>query len=110
MIRRVNYGDAFVRDVKSLQKRFPLMKADILEFQRKIEAGQVLGDRAPGYGRVLYKARLRNRSAGRGKRGGFRLIYALHGADKATFIQIYSKTDQNDASSGELIGRLRDID
>ena len=109
MRRRINYGDGFVRDIKSLQKRFRRMEADIMEFQGQIESGQVVGVRAVGYGHVLYKARVSNRSAQRGKSGGFRILYALHGGNMATFLHIYSKTDKNDASPGEIIERLRDI-
>ena len=110
MRRKISYGDGFVRDIKSLQKRFPIMKADVLGFQRQIEAGQVIGDRMSGFGKVLYKARLGNRSAKRGKSGGFPAIYYREEPDTVVFVHIYSKKDKNDASHSEIIERLRDID
>ena len=76
--------------------------------QREIESGEILGDRMREFGLELYKARLPNRSARRGKRGGFRLLYVLHGEEMATFLHIYSKSDNNDASRRKMGGFLRD--
>ena len=67
------------------------------------------GLRMSGFGKTVYKVRLSNRSANRGKSGGFRAIYFMDGPETVVFIHIYSKTDKNDASPGEIIERLRDI-
>ncbi len=67
----VNFGDRFIRDIKSLQKRFPLMELDVKACRREIESGEILGDRVTDIGAVVYKTRLPNRSARRGKRGDF---------------------------------------
>jgi len=74
------------------------MEHDIRACRRELESGEILGDRMREFGIEMYKARLPNRSARRGKRGGFRLLYVLHGEDAATFLHIYSKSDKNDAS------------
>ena len=63
-----------------------------------------------GYGRALYKLRLTNRSASRGKSGGFRAIYLRDREGRFVFVHIYSKTDQNDASASEILERVKDID
>ena len=68
------------------------------------------GARMSGYGKTLYKVRLSNRSASRGKSGGFRAIYYREEPHTVVFVHIYSKTDKNDASHREIIERLRDID
>ena len=67
------------------------------------------GLRMSGFGKTVYKVRLSNRSANRGKSGGFRAIYCLVEKEQRVFIHITSKTDKNDASPGEIIERLRDI-
>lgn len=108
MKRSVNFGDRFIRDIKGLQKRFPLMEHDVKACRREIELGEILGDRVRDIGLVVYKTRLPNRSARRGKRGGFRLLYVLHGEDMATFLHIYSESDKNDASPSEIRSFLRD--
>ncbi len=52
------------------------------------------GDLAPNVGYVgVYKVRLRNRSAGRGKRGGIRIVYYERVADQVFLLLIYSKTE-----------------
>ena len=50
----------------------------------------------------VYKCRLPNRSAGRGKSGGFRVIYYLRFAESVVLLAIYSKTDQSDISVREI--------
>ena len=60
------------------------------------------GDRVRGTGYTVYKERLRNQSAGRGKSGGFRVIYYVQLADKVVLLTIYSKTDQSDISVREI--------
>lgn len=42
----------------------------------------------------VYKVRLPNPSAQRGKRGGFRVIYYVHVEDHVIIITVYSKTER----------------
>ena len=51
-----------------------------------------------------------NRSARRGKSGGFRAIYHPDKDGRFVFVHIYSKTDQNDASASEILERVKDIE
>lgn len=110
MRRRVNFGDTFIRDIKRLQRRFPLMEFDIKAFRQEIESGETPGIQVKDVGASIYKARLPNRSARRGKSGGFRLLYVLHGKDHATFLHIYSKSDKNESSPNEIRRMLRDLE
>ena len=54
------------------------------------------GDRLQVTGAVLYKARIRNRDASRGKSGGYRVIYYLQTKEETILVTIYSKSDQSD--------------
>ena len=56
----------------------------------------------PGVGYTVYKARLPNRSAQRGKSGGFRVIYYVQIEDLVTLLTIYSKTEETDISLREI--------
>ncbi len=56
----------------------------------------------PGVGYTVYKARLPNRSAQRGKSGGFRVIYYVQIEDLVTLLTIYSKTEETDISVREI--------
>lgn len=59
---------------------------------------------------MLYKVRVKNADAGRGKRGGFRMIYYLHAADDVLLVTIYSKSEQGDISVSELKRIIADED
>ena len=56
----------------------------------------------PGVGYTVYKVRLPNRAARRGKSGGFRIIYYAQFSDRVTLLTIYSKTDDIDISNAEI--------
>jgi len=57
----------------------------------------------------VYKVRLPNPSAQRGKSGGFRVIYYVKLADAVMLVTIYSKTEQTDISADELRRLLDDL-
>ena len=60
------------------------------------------GQRIPRVGYTVYKVRLPNRAARRGKSGGFRVIYYVQFSDRVTLLTIYSKTDETDISAREI--------
>ena len=57
---------------------------------------------SPRVGYTVYKVRLPNRAARRGKSGGFRIIYYAQFSDRVTLLTIYSKTDETDISLREI--------
>jgi mRNA-degrading endonuclease RelE of RelBE toxin-antitoxin system len=67
-----------------------------------LEAGKRPGDKIPDIGHDVYKVRLANPSAQRGKSGGFRVIYYVQVADSVFLLKIYSKTEQNDISADDI--------
>ncbi len=104
------YFDAeFEREVKRLEKRFPQIREDIRDLLNDLQEGALGGDRISGVNIVVYKVRLKNRSAQRGKSGGFRAIYAVVGGDTLVFFHIYSKTDKTDIGLAEIRRRLRHL-
>jgi mRNA-degrading endonuclease RelE of RelBE toxin-antitoxin system len=58
--------------------------------------GGIPGDQIPDVGYSVYKVRLSNRDAQRGKSGGYRVIYYLKTPQRIILIDIYSKSDQVD--------------
>ena len=76
----------------------------------QLERDQRPGDRVPGVGYTVYKVRLPNRAARRGKSGGFRVIYYAQLSDRVILLTIYSKTDQNDISSAEIRDLVREAE
>jgi mRNA-degrading endonuclease RelE of RelBE toxin-antitoxin system len=70
-------------------------------FQR-LQNDERPGQLVPGVGYTVYKVRLPNRAARRGKSGGFRVIYYVQFSDAVTLLTIYSKSDETDISIAEI--------
>jgi mRNA-degrading endonuclease RelE of RelBE toxin-antitoxin system len=77
-----------------LARKYPAVTNTIIELMQQLSQGELLGDQVPGVEYLVYKTRLQNRSAGRGKSGGFRVIYYVKMTDFIVFISIYTKTEQ----------------
>ena len=69
---------------------------------RRLQDDERPGSRVPGVGYTVYKVRLPNRAARRGKSGGFRVIYYAQFKDRVMLLAIYSKTDEIDVSAAEI--------
>lgn len=82
----------------------------VIRLRADLAANRLLGDVIPG-GDGLRKVRMAG--AGRGKRGGFRVVYVLL-IDRAVAVLMdgYSKSDKEDLSADELarlVARLADL-
>ena len=88
----------FIDDIKYLAKRYRHVREDIQPLIDRLRSGETPGDRIPGIGQVVYKERVRNRDARRGKSGGYRVIYQVKGQQIILLVTIYSKTDQEGIS------------
>ena len=97
---RIVKTDFFAKQVKKLSKRYRNIETDIDNFLEQITA---IDDLGIALGNNLFKARLKNTSAQRGKRGGYRLITHVNYPQKQiAFIYIYSKSDLENVSEQEL--------
>ena len=109
----VKIPPTFRKYVKNLQRKYPAVTSEVRKLVLQLESGLRPGRKISGAGHDVYKARLRNPSAGRGKSGGFRLIYYLKLADIVYLLAIYSKTEKDDISAEEirqLVAQLRQFD
>ena len=93
--------------IQRLRKKYPSVTTEVSKLIDMLEADERPGDKIPGVGYDVYKVRLPNPSAQRGKSGGFRVIYYLKLADTVVLVTIYSKTEQTDISA-EALRRLLD--
>jgi len=91
-----------------LRKRFRPVEEDVETLKAEMRQG-ALGDLMPGYGAKLYKIRAANRSARRGKSGGFRVIYRQLSNDLIQFLHIYSKTEKSNVSASEVSRMIQDL-
>ena len=99
----VNIPPEFSKQVNYLQRKYPSVVDEVRLFVLQLQDGERPGDEVPDVGYAgIYKERLRNRSARRGKRGGFRLIYYAPQTDEAFLLLRYSKTEVDYIPSDEI--------
>ena len=82
--------------LKKLGKTYRKAADDVEQLIDELESGKKPGVRLQGLaGKEVYKVRLPNTSAGKGKSGGFRVEYYV-GADSIWLFLIWSKTQVDD--------------
>ena len=105
----IRFTPEFKRNLRTLSKRYRYIRSDIEPILEKLQSGIFVGDQIPRTGFTLYKVRIRNRDAQRGKSGGYRLIYYLQTSHSITLITLYSKSEQSDISVTELRRIIRAV-
>lgn len=98
----IRYTSEFKRNLHQLAKRYHRIRSDIEPVIEQLKRGETPGDQISGAGQTLFKVRVRNRDAQRGKRGGYRLIYHLVTHSCVVFVTLYSKSDQGDVAPAEI--------
>lgn len=98
----VNISADAQRDIKHLKRKYPAVTGQVRKLIDQIENDERPGDKISGVGFDVYKVRLPNPSAQRGKSGGFRVIYYVQMADLIFLLKVYSKTEQADISAEEI--------
>lgn len=102
MTRRIETAPTFERQLKQLGRRYRRIRQDLDPLLKQLLAGETPGDRLQGVQSIVYKVRLANRDATRGKSGGYRVIYYLPSDEATTLLTLYSKTDQDDIAADEV--------
>lgn len=98
----VFFTPEFKRNVRALAKKYHHIQSDVQPFIEQIQRGELIGDKVQGTGYTIFKIRIRNSDASRGKSGGYRVIYYLKTATAVILVTIYSKTEQSDISSAKI--------
>ena len=95
----VEHTAEFKRNVRQLAKKYRRIKSDVQPVIEQLERGETPGDEVPrtGEDRVIFKVRVKNSDSGRGKRGGYRMVYWVKPGSRI-LITIYSKSEQGDVS------------
>src|SRR2546421_7705099 len=99
---RVEYTPEFKRNLRQLAKRYRRIKPDVQPLLDELERRQTPGDQVPGVQYVVYKVRVRNSDSGKGKSGGYRIIYQQSTDETIVLVTIYSKTEQEDIAANEI--------
>ncbi len=99
---QVSVSDRFAIEIRQLAKRYRRIRLDIQPIIDQLEAGELPGDQIPGMDYTLFKVRVKNSDAQRGKSGGYRIIYYLKTATQILLVTIYSKSDKSDITAAEV--------
>lgn len=107
MSYRVKSIDLFERQAKRLMKKYPSLRAELLELVDQLEQNPNQGT---PIGKNCFKIRLAIKSKGRGKSGGSRVITNLI-VDRETvyLLAIYDKSNKESISDKELDTLLQDV-
>ena len=105
----VNIPPEAQRDIKHLRRKYPAVTSEVRKLVEQLENDERPGDKIPGVGYDVYKVRLPNPSAHRGKSGGFRVIYYVQMADSVFLLRVYSKTEQADIPLERIRQALQDL-
>jgi len=99
---KVSFSPFFLKGLKRLRKKYPRVSDDIRPVIEQIEQGETPGDQVQRVGYTVYKVRVRNRDAQRGKSGGYRVVYYLQRGDSVLMVTVYSKSDVDDIPPEEI--------
>ncbi|HLT46170.1 MAG TPA: type II toxin-antitoxin system RelE/ParE family toxin [Rubricoccaceae bacterium] len=94
----VLFTSEFKRNLRHLARRYRSIRRDVEPLIERLASGETPGDRVRQTGHVVYKVRVPNSDARRGKSGGYRVIYYVQTSERVILITIYSKSEQGDVS------------
>jgi len=98
----VRFTPEFKRNIRQLAKKYRRIKTDVQPLLDELGQGQTPGDQIPGVQNEVFKVRVRNSDSGKGKSGGYRVIYQRTAEGAIVLITIYSKTEQEDIAAANL--------
>ena len=97
----------FIKNLKTLKKRYKSIKNDVLKLAAELEKNPTLGTEL---GNNTFKIRVKNSDNNKGKSAGYRVItYYISKNQEVFLVTIYSKTDKEnilDTELKELIAEL----
>jgi len=95
--------------VKRLRKKYSHIESDLSDLIDQLQSGATPGDRLQSISHILFKVRVPNSDAQRGKSGGYRVIYYLQKADQVILVYMYVKSARTDIRPEELEQILQDV-
>jgi mRNA-degrading endonuclease RelE of RelBE toxin-antitoxin system len=94
----------FKRNIKPLAKKYSTLRQTIEQLERNLISNPYLGE---SYGSGIYKVRISDISKGKGKSGGFRVIYYhLNKTDNGIdmlLLSIFDKSERSTINKDEAI-------
>lgn len=107
----IRYALAFTKAINKLSRKYQTVVDDALPVIEQIRAGETPGDRVQEVAPYLvFKVRVKNTGARRGKSGGFRMIYYVKTSEQTTMLTIYSKTERIDITAKEILEIIESLE
>jgi len=102
-MKKVEVSPYFQREALRLEKKYRRIFADIMLLAKQLIGGETPGDRVQEVTPfVVYKARVKNSDARKGKSGGYRVIYYIKTEERIILLTIYPKSELADISADEI--------
>jgi mRNA-degrading endonuclease RelE of RelBE toxin-antitoxin system len=101
-------ADEFKRAARALRKRYRNIDSDLEPLIEQLRNGDLPGDQIsdlPEY--IVYKVRVKNSDARRGKSGGYRVIYYILAPEATVLLRLYSKSDQDDVTQDDIRATIK---
>ncbi len=87
--------ESFVRSLTKLEKKYRHIRTDLEFILQEIEEDCFRGVAIPGFGGLVWKIRVASSDMKSGKRGGFRLIYAVKEKENIIILLfVYTKAER----------------
>ena len=100
----------FKRDLKPLLKKYRTLKETILSLEQALVKNPYLGE---SYGQGIYKIRIADESKGKGKSGGFRILYyhltKTEQGIEMLFLNIIDKSEIVTIKKADAVKQLKEI-
>lgn len=98
----------FEKQFKRLYKKYPSLKADVLQLIVQLRANPEIGS---SLGNQCYKIRIFIKSKSKGKSGGARIITHIVVTEQTVYLlSIYDKSEKTDLTVNELKFLLQEIE
>jgi hypothetical protein len=110
----IRVTENFKKAAKSLIKKYPSLKSELLDLEKVLQSNPKMGT---PIGSDCFKIRLAVKSKGKGKRGGVRILTHIivnlkideTGLTKLYMVYIYDKSEFEAISDKELMKMIKDI-
>ncbi|ACC83598.1 type II toxin-antitoxin system RelE family toxin [Nostoc punctiforme] len=99
---QVEASATFNRNLRTLAKKYRSIRNDIQPVIEQLQQGELPGDQIPGVSYAIFKLRVRNSDAQKGKSGGYRLIYYVKTATGIILLTVYTKSEQVDIAAKDI--------
>jgi mRNA-degrading endonuclease RelE of RelBE toxin-antitoxin system len=100
----------FTQNIRRLKKKYRNILRDVKPTIEQLESGETPGDQVSGIGYPVFKVRVRNTDAQRGKSGGYRILYYLKTNTNILLLTLYSKSEQDDIAAEDLKSIIEEYD